>query len=183
MAKPQFGTTATQAVCLFEVLGNDAARRFYTDLRNNEIAIVAGNKQVAQGVARGDFAIGITDSDDAIAELDSGKPVAILFPDRAGHPAHPRLGTLFIPNTIAIVKNGPNPDGARRLVDTLIGTGVEKQLAEGGGFQIPLNPRTAANVHPALLRPEQVKTMQVDWERAAEDWEEVQAFLRNEFGR
>jgi len=183
MAKPEFGTTATQAVCLFQALGDDAARQFYQELRKNGVAIVAGNKQSAQGVANGDYAIGLTDSDDAIEELNDGKPVAIIFPDRSGNSKYPALGTLYIPNTVAIIKGASNASGARKLVDTIVSPEVEKRLAEGGGYQIPLNPKTHANMHPALLQPEQPKVMQVDWERAAENWEAVQKFLRDEFGR
>src|SRR2546421_145587 len=35
MAKPLFGTSATQAACLFEVLGPDKAKDFYHGLRDN----------------------------------------------------------------------------------------------------------------------------------------------------
>lgn len=183
IAKPQFGTTATQAACLFEVLGADNARDFYRALKANGITLLPGNKQVAQAVAEGRFAVGFTDSDDAIGELNDGKPVAIVIPDRDGHPAHPRLGTLFIPNTLMVIKGGPNPAGARKLVDYLLSADVERQLAEGGGYQIPLNPAAKANLHPSLVRPEQVKVMAVDWERAADLWDEAQAFLRDEFAR
>ena len=51
IAKPQFGTTATQAACLFEVLGPDAARAFYRGLKANDVQIVPGNKQAAEAVA------------------------------------------------------------------------------------------------------------------------------------
>jgi iron(III) transport system substrate-binding protein len=183
IAKPQFGTTATQAACLFDVLGAQAAKAFYRGLKANEATVVPGNKQAAQAVAAGEFAVGLTDSDDALIEVNAGKPVAIVFPDRAGHPAHPRLGTLYIPNTIMVMKGAPNPDGARRLVDYLLGPEIEKRLAEGGGFQIPLNPEAKANLHPALIRPEQVKVMAVDWQKAADLWNESQAFLRDEFAR
>lgn len=181
MAKPEFGTTATQAACLFEVLGDEAAREIYGGLKRNRVAIVAGNKQVAQGVAAGDFAVGLTDSDDAVIELNAGKPVTIVFPDRGGNAGHARMGTLYIPNAVAIIKGGPNPAGARKLVDRLLGPDVEKKLAEGGGYQIPLNPNVRAELHPALLRPEQVKVMEVDWERAAEKWGAVQKVLRDTF--
>jgi iron(III) transport system substrate-binding protein len=183
IAKPQFGTTATQAACLFEVLGTDPAKDFYRALKANGVTVVPGNKQVAQAVAEGRFAVGLTDSDDAIGELNAGKPVAIVLPDRDGHPAHARLGALLIPNTLMIVKGGPNPAGAKRLVDYLLSPDVERRLAEGGGFQIPLNPEVKANLHPALVRPEQVKAMAVDWERASDLWDEAQAFLRDEFAR
>src|SRR5262249_59869685 len=183
IAKPQFGTTATQAACLFEVLGADNARDFYRALKANGITLLPGNKQVAQAVAEGRFAVGFTDSDDAIGELNDGKPVAIVIPDRDGHPAHPRLGTLFIPNTLLVIKGGPNPAGARKLVDYLLIAAVQRQLAEGGGYQIPLNPAAKANLHPSLVRPEQVKVIAVDLERAADLWDEAQAFLLDEFAR
>jgi iron(III) transport system substrate-binding protein len=183
IAKPQFGTTATQAACLFEVLGAEPAKAFYRGLKANDVTVVPGNKQVAQAVADHQFLVGLTDSDDAIGELNAGKPVAIVIPDRDGHPAHPRLGTLFLPNTVMVIKGAPNPDGARKLVDYLLSGDVERRLAEGGGYQVPLNPEARATLHPALVRPEQVKVMAVDWEKAADLWDEAQTFLREEFAR
>jgi iron(III) transport system substrate-binding protein len=183
MAKPQFGTTATHAACLFEVLGAEPAKDFYRALKRNAVQIVAGNKQVAEQVAAGRYAVGFTDQDDAITELLDKKPVALVFPDRNGRAEYPRLGTLFIPNTLAIVRGGPNPAGAKRLVDYLLSEGVEKRLAEGGGYQIPLNPKLKGTAHPALVTPDQVKVMDVDFEKAAALWEEVQTFLVNEIVR
>ena len=183
MAKPQFGTTATQAACLFEVLGPDAAKAFYRALKANGVTLVAGNKQVAQGVARGDFAVGLTDTDDALIELNEGRPVAIVFPDRNGHSQHSRMGVLYIPNTLAVVKGCPNTAGARKLVDFLLRPETEAKLAEGGGFQIPLNPTVTAKLPPALLTPSQAKPMSVEWDRAADLWDAAQAFLRDEFAR
>jgi iron(III) transport system substrate-binding protein len=183
IAKPQFGTTATQAACLFEVLGPDAAKAFYRGLKANGVQVVAGNKQAATGVSEGKFAVGLTDTDDALIELNAGKPVAVVFPDRDGHPDHPRLGVLYIPNTVAVVKGGPNPAGARKLVDYLLRAETEAKLATGGGFQIPLNPEVKADLHAALLTPSQVKAMAVDFERAADLWDEAQTFLRDEFAR
>jgi iron(III) transport system substrate-binding protein len=183
IAKPQFGTTATQAACLFEVLGPDAAKGFYRGLKANAVAVVAGNKQAATGVSGGQFAVGLTDTDDALIELNAGKPVAIVFPDKDGHPAHPRLGVLYIPNTLAVVKGCPNPAGAKRLIDFLLRPETEAMLAEGGGFQIPLNPKVAAKLPPALLTPTQVKPMAVNFDKAADLWDDTQAFLRDEFAR
>jgi iron(III) transport system substrate-binding protein len=165
------------------VLGPEAAKSFYLGLKANGVTLVAGNKQVAQGVANVDFAVGMTDTDDALIELNGGKPVAIRFPDGAGHPAHPRMGTLYIPNTVAIVKGCPNPDGAKKLVDYLLRPELEAKLATGGGFQIPLNPNVKADLPPALLTPSAAKPMAVDWDRAADQWDAAQAFLRDEFAR
>jgi iron(III) transport system substrate-binding protein len=183
IAKPQFGTTATQAACLFEVLGPDAAKAFYRGLKANDVQVVPGNKQTATGVGDGKFAVGLTDTDDALIELNAGKPVAIIFPDKDGHPSHPRMGVLYIPNTVAVVNGGPNPAGAKQLMDALLRAETEAKLAGGGGFQIPLNPGVRAELPKALLTPSQVKAMAVDFDKAADLWDETQAFLRGEFAR
>lgn len=182
MAKPMFGTTATQAACLFEVLGPAKAREFYRGLKANDVALLPGNKQVAERVARGDFDAGLTDTDDALLEVEAGRPVALLFPDRAANAAFPRLGTLFIPNTLAIVRGGPNPAAARRLVDFLLSAAVEEQLARSASRQIPLNPRVRHRPHAQIETPATVRAMQVDWDRAVDLWQEAQDFLRGEFG-
>ncbi len=183
IAKPQFGTTATQAACLFEVMGSDAAKAFYRGLKANDVQVVAGNKQTATGVSEGKFAVGLTDTDDALIELNAGKPVAVIFPDKDGHAEFPRLGVLYIPNTLAVVKGGPNPAGAKKLIDALLRAETEAKLATGGGFQIPLNPTVKADLPEALLTPTQAKPMAVDFEKAADLWDDAQAFLRDEFAR
>jgi iron(III) transport system substrate-binding protein len=183
IAKPLFGTTATQGAALFAVLGPDAAKDFYRGLKANGVQVVAGNKQVAEGVARGQYAVGLTDTDDALGEIEAGKPLAMIFADRDGHPKYPNLGVLYIPNTLAVVKGCPNPAGAKQLVDYLLSAEVEAKLAEGPSHQIPLNPQVKAKLPPGLATPDQVKVMQVDWEKAADKWEESQRFLAGEFGR
>lgn len=182
MAKPMFGTTATQAACLFEVMGSKNAAEFYRNLRANDMAILPGNKQVAERVAHGDFDAGLTDTDDAIIEVKAGKPVAIIFPDATGHPDHERMGTLFIPNTLAIIKGAPNPQGARRLVDALLSEKVEAKLAQSASHQIPLNPKVKTRPHEQIETPATVKAMRVDWDKAADLWQATQDFLRKEFG-
>jgi iron(III) transport system substrate-binding protein len=176
MAKPRFGTSATQAACLFQVLGTDEAKSFYHGLKTNDIAIAPGNKQAAGWVSHGDYAVGITDTDDAIAEADKGKHVAIIYPDRD------RMGTLFIPNTLAIIKGCPNPAGARKLVDYLLSAEVEKQLAESKAVQVPLNPNVKATLPDEIQPPGNVKVMDVDFAKAADMWDEAQEFVTKEFG-
>ena len=94
-----------------------------------------------------------------------------------------RLGVLYIPNTVAVIKGSPNPAGARRLVDYLLRPETEAKLATGGGSQIPLNPQVKADLPVALIPPAKVKPMAVDWDRAADLWDEAQTFLRDEFAR
>ncbi|OWK35135.1 extracellular solute-binding protein [Fimbriiglobus ruber] len=181
MAKPQFGTTATQAACLLETVGPDAAKAFYLGLKANGVNIVPGNKQAATGVSEGKFAIGMTDTDDAYEELHAGKPVEIIFPDAAGYPAHPRHGTLFLPHTIAVVKGAPNPEGAKALIDRVLT--MEGAMANKGAFQFPLNPEAKERPPTPLKGRAEVKAAEVDFDKAADLWDEAQTFLRREFAQ
>jgi iron(III) transport system substrate-binding protein len=186
MAKPQFGTSATQAACLFEVLGPDRARDYYRGLKANKVQIAPGNKQVAEWVGRGraptgeEAAVGVTDTDDAIAEVRAGRPVVIVYPDRDDK-AEGRMGTLFIPNTLAVLKGCPNPGGAKKLIDFLLSAEVEAKLAEGPSVQIPLNPQVKAKLPAQIETPKTVRAMKVDWGKAADRWKEAQTFLTEEF--
>jgi iron(III) transport system substrate-binding protein len=175
MAKPLFGTTATHAACLFAALGDDKAKAFFHKLKANDVQIVSGNKQVATAVASGRLAFGITDTDDAMIEIEHGWPVAIVFPD--SQPG--QLGTLFIPNTLAIIKGCPHPAEARRLIDYLLRPEIEAKLATGPSAQIPLNP--SVKTPSRIATPQTIHAMRVDWREAARKWEDVTKFLRDEF--
>ncbi len=182
MAKPEFGTSATQAACLFAVLGPDKAKGFYQGLRDNDVHIRPGNKDVAVEVGQGRHAIGITDTDDAITEVEAGRPVAIIFPDR-DRPKEDPMGTLFIPNTLAMIQGCPNPQGARQLIDYLLSTEVEAKLAETESHQIPLNPQVKAHLPKQILTPQAAKPMDVDFNKATDMWDETQVFLQKVFAR
>jgi iron(III) transport system substrate-binding protein len=132
IAKPLFGTTATHAACLFAVWGDQKARSFFLDLKANGVQVLAGNKQVAVAAGSGEIALGLTDTDDAIGEIDVGSRVSIVYPDREPD----GIGTLFIPNTLAITKGAPHLQAAQALADHLLSPEVETTLATGPSAQI-----------------------------------------------
>ena len=174
IAKPLFGTTATHATCLFAAWGDDAAQEFFRAVKHNA-RIMSGNKRVAEAVAGGSLAFGLTDTDDALVEIEKGMPVTIVYPDQdAG-----QVGALYIPNTLALIKNSPHPKEAEQLLDYLLSAGVERRLAEGPSAQIPLRPGVAAS--PRVKTPPEVRAMEVDWPAAAQKWDAVAEFLKNEF--
>ncbi len=186
IARPLFGTSSTQAACLFDVLGPDKAKDYYRGLKANGVQVAPGNKQVAEWVGlgrtpRGDaVAVGVTDTDDALEEVESGKPVAMLFPDR-DRPPGDKMGTLFIPHSLALIKDGPNPDGGRKLIDYLLSAEVEARLATSASHQIPLNPDVKAELPKGMETEATVKRMEVQWVHAADLWKEAMDFLRAEF--
>ena len=164
IARPLFGTSATHAAVLRDLLGEDDAFAFYQGVAQNA-EIVSGNKQVAMRVAAGDLSWGLTDTDDAIIEVTRGAPVAIVFPDQ--QPAE--SGTLRIPNTLCVLKNAPHPVAAGQLVDYLSESETEDRLAMGPSSQIPMHPNS--KFPPVVLPTEPVRWMRVDYESAAEGWD------------
>jgi iron(III) transport system substrate-binding protein len=182
IAKPFFGTTATHAAFLFDAFGPDAAMDFFRGLKGNGVQVVAGNKPVATGIGEGRFALGLTDTDDALAEVAAGKPVAVVLPDRDGHPAYLGLRPCFLPNTVALVKGGPNPDGGRKLVDFLLRPETETRLIDSGGCQFPLHPAVTARPPGDPFGQKALAVVLATFDRVADRWDEAQTALRAEFG-
>jgi iron(III) transport system substrate-binding protein len=176
IAKPLFGTTATHAACLFAAWGDEKAKAYFQALKANGVAVLSGNKQVAKDVGAGRLAFGLTDTDDAIVEIDAGSPIVIIYPDR--EPGG--LGTLFLPNTLSIPKGAPHLKEAEVLANYLLSPEVESALAKGPSAQIPLlkSTKVAARVESLATVP----PMQVDFEAAAKVWDQAAAFLNAEFG-
>jgi iron(III) transport system substrate-binding protein len=174
IAKPLFGTTATHAACLFAAWGDEDAREFFAGVKRNA-RIMSGNKQVAQAVASGTLMFGLTDTDDAVVEIERGMPVAIIYPDQGDG----QVGTLFIPNTLALIQGSPHPREAEKLLDYLLSSDVERKLADGPSAQIPLAAGVPAS--PRVKTPGEVRAMKVDWQAAAAKWDAAAEFLTKEF--
>ena len=172
LAKPFFGTTATHAAVLYSEWGMEKADAFFRAVKENA-AIESGNKQVAIAVSRGKYAFGLTDTDDAIIEIQQGNPVAMVFPDQSDS----QPGTLFIPNTLCITK-GPNRENAKRMIDYLLEKSVEERLANGPSAQIPLSDQVEIK---SRVEPDELKVMPVDFEAAAAAWEQAKSKLKEIF--
>lgn len=154
MSHPLFGTSATHAAALFATMGNHAAGEFYRMAQARGVLIVDGNSVVRDLAVRGEIAFGLTDTDDACRAVVEGEDVAVVFPDQqAGG-----LGTLVIPNSVALIAGAPHIDHARTLVDYLLSDGVTNQLTEAGWFHVN---GTAVLARECGL-PETVVPMQLD---------------------
>lgn len=136
MARPLTGTTLTHMAALFSVLGEQRARTYVGEIhrrnREGKLHLLQGNGQVMRQVRDGQLAWGWTDTDDYNVAREAGAPVTVVYPDQDG------LGTLLIPNTVAILADAPRPDAARRFVDWLLTPEVERELAFSRAAQIPV---------------------------------------------
>jgi iron(III) transport system substrate-binding protein len=177
MANPLFGTTTTEAAALFQVLGSEQARAHYQKLKANGVRLVDGNSVAAEQVARGDVLVGQTDTDDAYIRADQGRPLELIFPDQDG------IGALLIPNTVALIKNGPNPERGRQFIDFLLRPETELMLAALPSRQLPLHEGLEEQL-PDQVRPlARVKPMTVEYASLLEGYKDVDLFLRETFLR
>lgn len=137
LANPLFGTTATHAAALFAALGPEQAQGFFKGLLDQKVRVVDGNSVVRDMVVSGELKVGLTDTDDAYAAVAKGEPVEIIFPDQDG------LGTLLIPNTVAMINGAPHCEEAKCLIDFLLSPEVEAKLARSASRQMPVRVAVA----------------------------------------
>jgi iron(III) transport system substrate-binding protein len=122
IANPLTGTTLLHATALFQMLGQDMGEALFSGMKTNKIAIASSNAQVVNRVAAGEFAFGVTDSEDFDAAVKEGKPVGVVFPDQAS------FGTLIIPSALVLMANAPNPEQAKRFIDFVLRSEIQKLL-------------------------------------------------------
>jgi iron(III) transport system substrate-binding protein len=111
------------------------------------------------------LAFGLTNSSDAVQEIAAGGPLAIVYPDQAAS----EFGTLYIPMTVARLKNSPNDEPAAKLLDYLLSATVAKQLADGPRSYLPA--RTDVPASNRVKAPNEVHAMPADFPAAEAEWD------------
>jgi len=175
MGYPLFGTTATHVAAWYAVLGAERTEAYLRGLKANAVLIVDGNAMTRDVVVGGEVPLGFTDTDDAYVAVQAGKPVGMLFPDKDG------LGTLMIPNTVALVGGAPHPEEARRLIDYLLSREVESNLAFSASMQIPVRAGVDKPAHVPDLGA--IRAMDVGYRAIADNLERAARFSRELFAR
>jgi iron(III) transport system substrate-binding protein len=165
MADPRFGSTSFHVAALYAIAGDRKMDDFFRRLKENGLRVADGNSVVRDLVARGEVKVGLTDTDDVNVALEDGQPIGMVLPDKDG------LGVPVMPNMVSLIANAPHPDEARQLIDYLLSTDVERQLAQSHAVQIPLHPGVPGprNI-PAV---ETFKPMTLDYGKAASRVEDV----------
>lgn len=165
LARPQFGTTRGHIAALVAAHGPDRTRAFLAALKSHGARLYDGNSQVVAAAAQGEIDVGLTDTDDVFAGQRNGWNVdySLERSDEPGEiasnvsgPALPSIGPLVIPNTVAMIRNGPD---ARRgggsasdtLVRFLLSESNERALASSEARNIPVRPGLAAEVQTVAI--------------------------------
>jgi iron(III) transport system substrate-binding protein len=172
IANPLFGTTTAYTAALFTMWGDDEAKRFLDTLKQNGVKISTSNGESADLVASAEFDFSLVDSDDAFSRRKQNRPIEIVYPDQG--PAD--IGCMIIPNALVMVRGGPHPENARKLIEYLLSKETERKLAFSDAAQIPLH--SGVETPPELRRIGDLKTMQIDYGRVAAKMQEIQPYLK-----
>lgn len=132
IAYPMFGTTRTMAAAIYAQLGEEEAREYFQTMADTGVQVVDGNSVTKDMAATGQVAIGFTDTDDAKEAISDGAPVVMVFPDQQ----EDAMGTLMTPSTVAMIKDAPNQDNAKKFIDFVLSEKVERKLVEMNFFDI-----------------------------------------------
>lgn len=175
MAYPLFGTTATHTAAMFTSFGEQKAKEYLRALKANDVVIVDGNSVVRDLVVQGRLPIGFTDTDDVNVAVQSGKPVKMIYPDKAG------FGTLLIPNTVALINGAPHPEAGKRFIDYLLSKETESRLSFSESANIPVRDGIKTPDHVPSYSS--IKAMEVDYGKVAETMPKAARFCQDLFIR
>lgn len=146
MARPQFGTTRIHMALLAAKWGVGGLEDWLGQLEANGVRLYDGNATVVRAVAMGEIDVAMTDTDDVWSGQRNGWDVQFTT-EPAYDPGAISGGTryvlpadqILIPNTVAIVKDAPNPELAKRLAAYLSSPTVERLLYESTSGNHPVN--------------------------------------------
>jgi len=128
-------TTLSWVSSLIAVKGVEFTRTYLAQLYANGLRILPDNADVWQGVGRGEFAVGLTNSPNYFLARKADYPVGVVYPDQSDG----GLGTMLNLNAIALVKGAVNAIAARRFIDFVLSAEGQRILIDGA-YEIPLKP-------------------------------------------
>ncbi|RMH26464.1 MAG: extracellular solute-binding protein [Planctomycetota bacterium] len=139
IAHPAFGTTRGHMALLLDRWGEANFTAWLEAMKANGIRLYDGNARAVRAIHEGEIDVCLTDTDDVWVAIANGWEIGMVFESEAEHDRWPSRGATTIPNTVAIVRGGPNPQAARTLAAFLVSPTVERLLAESDSRNIPVD--------------------------------------------
>ena len=171
IANPLFGTTSMHAATLLKVSGRERAERFFNDFASHGGRVLASNGEVKRRVATGEFALGITDSDDVAVGLGEGKSLDFLVPDQGSAD----IGAVIVPAVPVLIQRAPHPDHAKKLAQFLSSEFMQRLLAESDAEFLPATAVDLSHLKLKLTDIHAAPTLNAEEVAGFDEWQ--RAFL------
>lgn len=114
------GSAFMQLATILDVYGEEQGWELFGEMMKNFI-VTGSSGRVPRGVADGEFAVGLTLEEAAQRYVAGGASVAIVYPEPA---------TSALPDAVALVKGGPNPDAGKQFIDFVLSKEIQEYLVE-----------------------------------------------------
>ena len=155
MANPGTSGTAFNAVStILQLMGEDEGFKYLAALNKNINQYTRSGSAGIRAAAKGETTIGITFLHDSVAQTVQGYPIKTVAPCE---------GTGYEIISSAIIKGGPNPEGARKWMDFALSPAGQNVAVTLNKFQIPSNK--SAQIHPMAPKPADVKLIKLDLDK------------------
>ncbi len=112
------GSAMQQLQTVLTVFGDEGWDK-YKEIAANFV-FTDSSGAVPRFVADGETSMGLTLEDNALEYVQGGAPIAIV---------HLADGTAATPDGVALVKNGPNPEGGKAFIDWAMSKSTQEKLA------------------------------------------------------
>jgi len=115
-------------------------------LMNLDGKVASSSSQVYNGVANGEYYVGLSYEDPCVElEAAGAQPVKVVYP---------KEGVIFPGQSVQIVKNAPNLEAAQKFVDYVLSEEVQTAVAA----ELNLRPlRTGVAVNSKMIPNEEIK--------------------------
>jgi len=124
------GTSYTTLATLVQVFGEAEAFAFYAKMHKNINQYTKSGSAPIKATARGETTIGITFMHDMVTQKVKGFPIEIVAPCE---------GTGYEIGSMSIIKNGRNPESAKKFYDFALDAMVQMRAKEAKAYQVPSN--------------------------------------------
>ena len=110
---------------------DDKAWDYVTAFQNNLTGILSSSSAIYKGTYEGEYAVGVSYEDPCVGLLvdGAGDKVRLVYPEE---------GAVWLPAGVAIIKNAPNMENAKKFMDWLISDEGQAEIAKTTAR--PVNP-------------------------------------------
>ncbi|WP_440897825.1 extracellular solute-binding protein [Amphibacillus sp. Q70] len=138
-------------------------------VENLDGRVASGSGAVHKSVADGEYVVGLTYEDPALAYVRDGAPVEVIYP---------KEGTVFLDSTVNIIKGAKNLDNAREFVDFVI----SEQAQEAFGSELTNRPlRENVELGEGMIDMDDIYTIEEDEEYVREHKNDIVDTYKNVF--
>ena len=155
------GSSYTLLVTWLTIYGkNEAGWKFVEDLLR-QCKVLPKSSMTYQGVANGEYPIGLTFEQAAFEYLKGGAPIGLIYPSE---------GTAITLDGSAVIKNAPHPNAAKLFLDFTVSKEMQDLMVEKFGRR---SVRKDVGSPAGLPTLDKIKAISYDLEYAAKNREQL----------